>query len=45
MRLEPRITDSRMAMMANTSRMWINPPAEYTKNPSNQPMIRITAMI
>ena len=32
-------------MIANTNKMCISPVAEYTKKPSSQPIIQITAMM
>jgi hypothetical protein len=38
------ITPNISAIMATINKIWINPPALYTKNPSIHPIIKITAM-
>lgn len=39
-----RITASNREIIAIINKIWINPPALYTKNPNSQPMINITAI-
>ena len=41
----PRIRRNNIEIMAITNSTWISEPALKTKNPSNHPIIRITAMI
>lgn len=38
------ITLSKTAITAITNRIWITPPASYTKNPKIQPITTITAI-
>lgn len=39
------ITPNNKAIIAITNKMWIKPPAWFTKNPKIQPITKITAMM
>jgi ribosomal protein S8 len=43
--LRPRISLNKMAITATTKSMWMMLPILKTKNPSNHPMMRMTARI